>query len=697
MPAKGGAFFGFAIIVAAALITWGIIALVDVADDSSDDDGSRSIESSELQDALNDAGPGDIIYIPEGTHEVSLTTTVAGTEDDPITITCETGDRDDCILKGDGNARVLEILHSWYVIEEFTIDGQESSNEFKEQLIFVQGTGEPEEVEDGVYSAITGITIQRMNLRNAGNECVRFRYFVTNSVVDECLIGPCGIEDFVLEDNNESNGEGVYIGTALNQINSKGDEYPQLDICSGIVVMNSRIETQGSEGVDIKEGSFGNIVYRNEISGQMDVDAGGVSLRGSNNIVYNNWMLDGEGSCVRIGGDEYDDNDYGFNNEVYQNDFIRCRYSSIKVNESPQLICENTVTEADVSDQNDDTLYATVRGDAADDFPHSVITSSCEEEPTSIHDRIRVGTRFDFGNDDNDVTYSDRDLDIDDDSVEEDDDPEPETGSAYYDEDLQGADTYVYVGCFFSGASTSEELFDALALDDDNNLSVPKCVLSCVNLGYEFAGLQNGSQCWCGDQFEFSKYGDGLCNSACTDTDSTSNACGGIVSFSLYIIYGDGGIDSDDQGDDDGGLGADEGTTPTPSPVVEITTGDDDPGYSVSVVDQDYDEPEPVEEDDDEEATDPGGDLLGCYQDSDNNPILSFLYEDEDNLTPASCVADCANEGEELAGLQNGQQCWCGTTDDYDKYGTSTCNINCSGDPSQTCGGVNSSNVYRID
>lgn len=53
MPAKGGAFFGFAIIVAAALITWGIIALVDVAndssDDSSDDSSSRSIESSELQ------------------------------------------------------------------------------------------------------------------------------------------------------------------------------------------------------------------------------------------------------------------------------------------------------------------------------------------------------------------------------------------------------------------------------------------------------------------------------------------------------------------------------------------------------------------------------------------------------------------------------------------------------------------------
>lgn len=49
MPAHGGAAFGFAIIVAAALVTWGIIALVEVASDSSDssDDyaGSRDADS----------------------------------------------------------------------------------------------------------------------------------------------------------------------------------------------------------------------------------------------------------------------------------------------------------------------------------------------------------------------------------------------------------------------------------------------------------------------------------------------------------------------------------------------------------------------------------------------------------------------------------------------------------------------------
>ena len=47
-----------------------------------------------------------------------------------------------------------------------------------------------------------------------------------------------------------------------------------------------------------------------------DGDEPGVSLRGSSNIVYFNRMTDGEGSCVRIGGDEHDDVDYGFDNEV---------------------------------------------------------------------------------------------------------------------------------------------------------------------------------------------------------------------------------------------------------------------------------------------------------------------------------------------------------------------------------------------
>lgn len=67
--------------------------------------------------------------------------------------------------------------------------------------------------------------------------------------------------------------------------------------------------------------------------------------------------------------------------------------------------------------------YAIVRGDAAASFPVSMITDTCDDDPTSIHDKIRTGTRFDFGiiGVGGGTTTSDRDLDIGDDSVEEDD------------------------------------------------------------------------------------------------------------------------------------------------------------------------------------------------------------------------------------------------------------------------------------
>ncbi|CAB1096157.1 unnamed protein product [Ectocarpus sp. CCAP 1310/34] len=42
-------------------------------------------------------------------------------------------------------------------------------------------------------------------------------------------------------------------------------------------------------------------------------------------------------------------------------------------------------------------------------------------------------------------------------------------------------------------------------------------------------------------------------------------------------------------------------------------------------------------------------------------------------------------------------KCWCGTTDDYTRYGTGTCNFSCSGDNEQTCGGRESANVWTVD
>lgn len=48
--------------------------------------------------------------------------------------------------------------------------------------------------------------------------------------------------------------------------------------------------------------------------------------------------------------------------QVYVNEFDGCRYSSMKVNESPQLICENVVIEADEDDRDELVRCGTVDG-----------------------------------------------------------------------------------------------------------------------------------------------------------------------------------------------------------------------------------------------------------------------------------------------------------------------------------------------
>lgn len=61
---------------------------------------------------------------------------------------------------------------------------------------------------DGVDTSLTGVVIQHMNIRRAGKECVRLRYFVTNSVIQFNDIKECGVEDFQLGSSGV-NGEGV--------------------------------------------------------------------------------------------------------------------------------------------------------------------------------------------------------------------------------------------------------------------------------------------------------------------------------------------------------------------------------------------------------------------------------------------------------------------------------------------------------
>merc|ERR1712061_877358 len=68
-------------------------------------------------------------------------------------------------------------------------------------------------------------------------------------------------------------------------------------------------------------------------------------------------------------------------------------------------------------------------------------------------------------------------------------------------------------------------------------------------------------------------------------------------------------------------------------------------------------------------------------------------------MSPVQCGKICKHQGFLFAGVQYGQQCWCGNdAPPKDKIvDMAECDFRCSGDSTQRCGGAGRKNVYRID
>ena len=97
-----------------------------------------------------------------------------------------------------------------------------------------------------------------------------------------------------------------------------------------------------------------------------------------------------------------------------------------------------------------------------------------------------------------------------------------------------------------------------------------------------------------------------------------------------------------------------------------------------------------------EPATDVPSDqatLLGCFKDPNNPFDLDGYLERSSQNTPQNCVQICRARGFAYAGVQYSESCLCGNT--YGQFGAAAnCDMPCTGDASQICGGMNSNMVY---
>ncbi|KAF8307707.1 hypothetical protein DL93DRAFT_1994463 [Clavulina sp. PMI_390] len=91
---------------------------------------------------------------------------------------------------------------------------------------------------------------------------------------------------------------------------------------------------------------------------------------------------------------------------------------------------------------------------------------------------------------------------------------------------------------------------------------------------------------------------------------------------------------------------------------------------------------------------------LGCYSDSTTTRALQGYAATTSTNTPANCESTCLNQGFTYAGVEYGQECYCGNSIVVSSGGgsvasSSDCNMACSGDSTQTCGAGNRMFIYQ--
>ncbi len=312
-------------------------ARIFVAPGGDDQSSGESIDAAlaSIQAGIERALPGDAIVVLPGEYREDLHSVRAGEPGAPIRLVGRpTLDGLRPVIRGAGASHVIDVRHGHFWIEDLDVDGlfgsPSEAGGYRSKLVYVSG--------DADGSGLEGVRLLRLVLRNAGTECVRFKYGVVDSEIADSLIENCGVWDFRFG-RGRKNGEGIYIGTAPEQIPE--DYPPGRDLSSANRIHHNWLRTNGAECIDVKEASFDNRIEHNECSGQRDPDSGGISIRGPRNLVRANRVHDNVGAGIRLGGDEPDDavDNRVVGNELYDNGVAAFKLMTLPRNE----VCENRV------------------------------------------------------------------------------------------------------------------------------------------------------------------------------------------------------------------------------------------------------------------------------------------------------------------------------------------------------------------
>lgn len=133
-------------------------------------DGSLNDPFGTIQDGIDLAQPGDVVWVHAGTYEESIQTVRDGSPGQPISIRGPQ-EEDEVLLTWSG--RVVRVDHAYVTIENITVDGQ-------------YGQSDAVDINDGA----DGLVLRQLEIVHSGRDCIDMGA-PSDVLIDQCLIHHC--------------------------------------------------------------------------------------------------------------------------------------------------------------------------------------------------------------------------------------------------------------------------------------------------------------------------------------------------------------------------------------------------------------------------------------------------------------------------------------------------------------------------
>ncbi|KAL5118335.1 hypothetical protein ACEQ8H_003684 [Pleosporales sp. CAS-2024a] len=204
---------------------------------------------------------------------------------------------------------------------------------------------------------------------------------------------------------------------------------------------------------------------------------------------------------------------------------------------------------------------------------------------------------------------------------------------------------FTYKGCYVDGPGyriMNNEL------PDDSAMTVGSCATKCAAAGYSIAGMEYSTQCFCDDYLRMGASlasSDSECNMACGG--DSSQVCGAGNRLSIW-------------------------SNQTTLQILQRPSVQNVTGWTYQ----------------------------GCITEASNGRVFPWQLVNTTGNSPEWCLGQCAKFGYMAAGLEYGQECYCGdidgiTNSDSKVAPASDCNTACPGAPQALCGQGNRLSWYK--